>query len=281
MIGIKKRSLHPLTLLTGLMFLQSLAGDIAHAARIADNVAFPERFMIRLASYSVQDADTDMAVFSSLGIGTGFSFADDLGGDDSVTIPRIDGHYRFNSRHRIEFSSFRIERDGRNLLAIELDIGDQTYSVGETVISDIDYELFKVGYAYSFYHSSSVELSVSAGLNVTTYEFDYQLDDGSSADSSEASGPLPMFGLRMSYAINPRWSVHYLSEAFFINIGDDLEGSFQNFELNAEYRFQNNLVLGAGITRFSTNLDARDSDWNGRLADSHRGLLIYGSYHFR
>ena len=268
-----------LPVITVVIFSALLPGKTP-AAGAFENVAFPDKFMIRLASYSVQNADTDMTVLSSTGVGTGFSFADDLGGDENITIPRLDAYYRFNSRHRIEFSSFRIERDGKDLLAIELDIGDQTFSVGDVVVSDINYELFKIGYAYSFYHSPGVELSVTAGLNVTTYEFNYQLEDGSSADSSEATGPLPMFGLRMSYAINPKWSLHYLSEVFFINIGDDFEGSFQNLELTVEYRFQNNLVLGAGATRFSIDVDAADSDWNGRIVDSHGGLLVFGSYYF-
>lgn len=258
-----------------------LLGNLAftRTAVAAENHVFPDKFMFRLAAYSIRDADTDMTVLSGDGVGTGFSFTDDLGGDDELTIPRIDGYFRFKKNHRIEFSHFRVERDGRRVLTIELDIGEETYSVGDTVLSDINYELFKIGYAYSFYHASNLELSLTAGLNVTTYEFDYQLVDGSSADSSNATGPLPMFGLRMSYALSPRWSIHYLSEVFFINIGDELEGSFQNFELSLEYRLQNHFALGAGITRFSTDLETRDSEWNGRLTDSHSGVLIFANYY--
>jgi len=249
------------------------------AAAAGGDSGFSDRFMFRLTSYSVQDADTDMTVLSSDGIGTGFSYSDDLGGDDNATIPRIDVQYRFNKNHRIEFTHFRVERDGRKLIEIDLDIGDESYSVGDTVLSSINYELFKLDYAYSFYRSPSVELSVSAGLNVTTYEFDYERADGSSADNSDATGPLPMFGLEMSYKISPKWTLHYLSEAFFISIGDELEGSFQNFELNIEYRIHKHFVLGGGAARFSTDLDASDSDWNGRLSDSHRALLLYASYY--
>jgi len=246
----------------------------------AQQQAFPERFMLRLSSYSVSNADTDITVLSSSGIGTGISFVDDLGGDNSVNIPRIDGYYRFNERHRIDFASFRIERDGRNLLSIDVDLGEQNYSVGETVVSDINYDLFKIGYAYSFYHSPSVELSFTAGLSITTYEFNYELADGSSTDTSEVTGPLPMFGLRMAYAIDEHWSIHYLAETFFIEIGDEFEGAFLSYELDVRYRFDNNFVLGAGITRFSIDLNADDSDWNGRIADNHRGLLVFGSYNF-
>ncbi|MDH3762656.1 MAG: DUF481 domain-containing protein [Gammaproteobacteria bacterium] len=238
-----------------------------------------ENFMIRLVSYSVENADTDMTVLSDDNIGTGFSYADDLGGDTRTIVPRLDMYYRFNDRHRIEFSNFKYERDGRQLLAIDIDIEDQTYSIGETVVSDITYELLKIGYAYSFYHSTEVELSFTAGLNITSYDFNFELADGSQADSSRVNAPMPMFGLRMSYAINPRWSVHYLAETFFIEVGDSLEGAFLAYELDLQYRFSNNFTLGFGVSRFSMDLDANDDDWNGKIADSHRGVLLFASYY--
>lgn len=245
----------------------------------SSELAFPEKFGIRLAYYSVRNADTDLTVLSDINIGTGFSFVDDLGGDDDVNLPRLDAFYRFNEVHSIVFSTFRIERDGFNRLTIDLDIGDESYSVGETVVSEINYELFKLGYALTFYHSSEAELSLTMGLNMTDYEFNYELVDGSSADSSEASGPLPMFGIRMSYAITPRWSLHYLTEVLFLET-DDAEGSFQNYELDLRYRWNHNFVLGAGLARFSIDITSEHSDWNGKIADTHQGYLFFAGYSF-
>ncbi len=276
---IESRRFRLLKLPVGITLLVNLLALSGMGVEAAEMLAFPEKFVIRLSSISIQDADTDLTVLSSSNIGSGFSFVDDLGGDDRVTIPRIDGYYRFNPMHRVEFGTFRIERDGRNLLTIDLDIGDETYSVGDTVISNINYELLKIGYAYSFYHSQAVELSVTAGLNMMNYEFDYELVDGRSADSSEASGPLPMFGIRVSYAINPRWSIHYLFEVLFVEAGD-AEGSFQNYELDIRYKLNENFMLGAGLTRFSIDVTTKDSDWDGRIADIHHGIVVSGHFFF-
>lgn len=271
-----------------LAFASSLAGlsmillsaPVEGLAAEHENLAFPEKFMIRLASYSVQDADTEIAVANSAsGIGVGYSFSDDLGGEDHVTIPRIDAYYRFNERHRIDFSTFTIKRDGRKVLDIDIDLEDQTFTIGENLISDIEYSLFKVGYGYTFFHSDRVELGFSAGLNVTGYDFAFELADGTRGSTADASGPLPMFGLRMSFLMNENWSLHYISESFYIEIDDALKGSFTNTEIDIEYRLGKSFVLGAGITRFSTDLTADDSNWEGRITDSHRGLLVYGSYY--
>ncbi len=227
----------------------------------------------------MRNADTDLTVLSEVNIGTGFSFVDDLGGDDDVDLTRLDLFYRFNDRHRIEFSSFSIDRDGFNRLTIDIDIGEQSYSVGETVISKIEYELLKVGYAFSFYRSEDAELSFTAALNQTTYEFDYQLVDGSSADTSKASGPLPMLGFRMGYAFNRKWSMHYLTEVLFYET-HDVDGSIQNYELDFRYRWNKSLMLGAGVARFSIDVTSEDDDWDGRIADTHQGYLLFAGYYF-
>lgn len=278
MHSFKRDSYRSTAALCALLALSGMPGIGQEPVLADEHLAFPEKYGFRLAYYSVQKADTNITVLSSQGLGTGFSFVEDLGGEDSVAIPRLDGFYRFNDKHRIEFGYFTIEREGRDVLAIELDIGDQTFTVGETVISDIKTELFKVDYAYSFYRSRQVELSVSAGLNFTTYEFEYALADDSSAESTNASGPLPMFGLRLGYAITDRWRLNFISEAFYIKLADEFDGSFQYSEINLQYRFSNNLALGGGVTRYSTDLKAKDDDWKGSLADNHRGLMVYASY---
>lgn len=260
--------------------LFTLAFANTAVADASENQAFPDKFMFRLAWYSIQDAETDFTILSQDGFGTGLSYADDLGGDSDDTIPRLDIYYRLNDRHRIDFSYFKIERDGRKRLEIAVEIEDQVYSVGETVVSSISYELFKLGYIYTFYHSPQVELGVTTGLNVTTYDFDFELIDGSSESKSEATAPLPMFGLKMSFAINSRWSLHYLSEIFFIEIGDSFEGVFLNNELDLEYRFENSFALGLGFTRHSVDISSDDDDWQGEINDSAKGVLIFASFYF-
>lgn len=256
------------------------AGFSSTAVAEDEKLAFDDRFTFRIASYSVQNADTDILVADSdTGIGVAYSFTDDFGGEDSATVPRIDVSYRFNDAHRLDFATFEIDRSGREVLLLEVDLGDQSYSIGETLVTDIDYKVFRVSYGYSFYRSDRVELGISAGLHLTTYDFDYRLEEGSSDDSADATGPLPMFGLRMSYALTPRWGVHFLSESFYIEIDDAYKGSFSISEIDIEYRFNDYFTLGAGIARFSTDLDADDSGWKGSITDSHRGILGYATFY--
>ncbi len=256
-----------------------LSGNTANAQE-AKSVANPDKYMIRLSAYYVDRASTSFLILDSNGLGARVSFDKDLGGDTTDSDARIDGYYRFNDRHRLEFGRFAVDRDGVTTLTGGLKIGDEEFFFDETIISNIKYTITKVGYAYSFYHSPEVEMTLVAGLNITDYEISYRNDDSTTSGASGVTAPLPLFGLQMTYAFSPKWSVHYLSEVFYIDIEDTLKGTLLNSELVWEYKAFKNFAIGAGTTRVSTDFDVDDDDWQGSFSDSHRGYLLYGKLYF-
>jgi hypothetical protein len=245
------------------------------------NLAFPDTWMVRLGAYFVDGADTQFSVASNFLIGTVIDYSRDLGGESRATIPRIDAYYRFNERHRIDFTSFSIDRTGTRTLDIDppVVINGEDFS-GGTINSDINYRLYKVGYAYSFYHSSQVELSLSAGLDITTYDLKFDNGNGNKAETSGFTAPLPMFGLRMGYAITPKWAVHYVAETFFIDFENSVKGALFNYEINTEYRLFKNFAIGGGIARLGSALEINKTDWQGKVSDSYRGYTLFGTFYF-
>jgi hypothetical protein len=256
-----------------------LSGSAIAADEEETTVAFPDKYMVRLGAYIVDGSDTQFSVSGSV-LGTVIDFSRDLGGESRDTIPRVDAYYRFNPRHRIDFTSFSIDRKGSRTLAIDVTIDDKTYSVNETLNSDIKYTLYKLGYAYSFYHSPKVELSVTAGLNFTSYDFKFSDTTGANAEAAGFTAPLPMFGLRMGYAITPKWSVNYVAESFFIEFEDKIRGALINYELNTEYKLFKNFAIGAGLARIGSSLEVSDDDYRGKVSDSYRGYTVFGSFYF-
>ena len=245
-------------------------------------VAFPDKYMVRIGSYIVDGADTQFSVTSDIGgLGTVIDYSRDLGGESRETIPRIDAYYRFNPRHRIDFTAFSIDRQGSRTLAIDppITIDGVDYS-GGTLNSEIKYTLYKLGYAYSFYHSSKVELSITAGLNFTDYDLQFSDTTGANTSTAGVTAPLPMIGLRMGYAITPKWSVNYVAESFFIDINDKLRGALINYELNTEYKLFKHFAIGAGFARIGSSLEVNDNDWKGSVSDSYRGYTIFGTFYF-
>ncbi len=243
--------------------------------------AFTDKWMVRVGSYIVDRADTTFSINSALGgLGTTIDYSKDLDGEDSDTIPRIDAYYRFNPRHRIDFTAFTIDRAGQRTLDTSITIEGTTYNVSETLTSDIKYSLFKLGYVYSFYHSSKVELGISAGLNITKYDLKLEVDSGGKAEAANTTLPLPVFGLRMGYAITPKWYVHYVTESFFIDVEDKFKGALLNYELNTEYKLFKHFAIGAGFARIGMHGEIDDDNWRGAVTDTYSGMTLFGTFYF-
>ena len=267
-----------------LPFLAVVASLSVSQSAVADDEpvsSFPDKWMIRAGAYVVDGSNTQVSVNSDVGgLGTTIDYQRDLGGEDGDTIPRVDAYYRFNDKHRIDFTTFSISRRGERTLAIDIDLGDQDFTFGETVNSEIDYALYRLGYGYSFYHSPETELTFTVGLNLTEYDLKFELDDGSKSESAGVTVPLPVVGLRMGYLITPKWLVRYVSEAFFIEIDDAFRGAIINFELSTEYRIFKNFALGVGLARIGINAEVDDDKWRGQVTDSYRGYTAYGTLYF-
>ncbi len=265
--------------LTAVLFFSTIASNLM-AEETSIEAEYPDKIMFRLGAYVVGDARTNFTILSDAGIGAGINFEDDLGGDTRDTIPRLDAYYRFNDNHRIEFTAFNVDRDGRKTLTVDLTIGNETYLASETVQSSIDYTLYKIGYAYSFYHSPDVELSLSAGLNITKYDYSFNTVGGGKNEADGVTAPLPVFGLLLDYTIAPRWHLNYRAESFFIEIENSYRGSLLINEVSIDYRIFKNFAIGAGIARQSIDLEIRDDKWDGSMTDSYRGLTAYGTLYF-
>ena len=259
----------------------SFTSQYAFAAEETLTTAFSNQYMIRAGAYFVDSANTQFSVNSTSGpgLGTTLDFKKDLGGDERNTIPRIDAYYRFNNKHLINFTAFSFTRNGNRTLTGEINIGDDTFTVNETLKSEIKYTFYKVGYGYSFYRSPEVELRFTAGLNITKYDFTFEDESGVKSETAGVTVPLPVFGLRMGYLLSPKWSTQFSVEAFAINIDDKFKGSLLDFQINAEYRLFKNFALGAGIASLS-NADVTSDDWRGTVGDRYAGFTAFGTLYF-
>jgi len=108
-----------------------------------------DQFKFSIGSYFT-DYDSEFVLSSSkLGIGSNISFEDDLGLEESNTLVRLDGHYRFFAKHRMEFSYLDLSRDGSTVTTRPLIIDDTFFRRGSTLHTTFDYQVLKLAYAYS------------------------------------------------------------------------------------------------------------------------------------
>ncbi len=90
-------------------------------------------------------------------------FSKTLGGDNSTDAFRIDTLYRFNERHALGLSWYRVGLGGQKTLNEQIQIDDNTINAGASVNSSLNLNLYRLIYNYSFYRTDKVELAVSPG----------------------------------------------------------------------------------------------------------------------
>ncbi len=247
----------------------------------ADEEAFPDRFMLRLGGYQIGNADTIVRLdANNLPVGTYVDFSDTLGGDSRATVVRLDGLYRFNEHHAIDFSWYDLKFTGSRALNQDITWNGITYTLGTQVDSELRFDVYKLNYQYSVYHTKDVELGVLAGLHVMKAFASINASGINQAQSGSITAPLPLVGLFAEYNFTPRFSAFYSYQSFFIDYQDKVRGGLQDFLFGLEYRLFRHFSVGAAYNRFNLNLKLKGDNQTLYVDSGWNGGMLYGALYF-
>jgi len=242
---------------------------------------FPDRFMLRLGGYRVQNADTIMRLdANNLPIGTYIDFQNTLGGETTKTVLWLDGLYRFNNKHALAFSWYDLRFRGSRVLGQDIEWGGVTYPLSTPVNSELKFDVYKISYQYSVYHNDEVELGASFGFHVMTTFASIAATNINQADSQSITAPLPVWGLFATYHFTPRFSAFYSYEAFYINYQNTVRGGLEDFLIGLEYRLFRNFSLGAAYSRFDLNFKLEGDNKTLYMNTNWNGGMLYGAVYF-
>lgn len=250
--------------------------------------SMPDKFKITLGGYSVFRYDGTMSLTDpSIGAGISISPEDTLGLDNEQSVLRLTGYYRFTKEHALSYSWYRISSQGNKTLTKEFEWLDEdgnqiTIPVGAKVDSSIDYNIFKVGYLWSFHHTDKVELALGAGLHLTRFAVGLRADTTSSGGEVQdvaVTVPLPVISLALNYAVTPKFHWSIKSEAFALNY-EDWNGIYTDVTLTMEYRTFENVGLGIGLGSNSLKVTEDTSEHKFIFDNRITGALIYAAAYF-
>ena len=131
----------------------------------------------------VTNRDSHVRLDSSRGQGTDISVEDDLGFDPHVTVARLDGHFWFNERHRIDATYFDLNRSAEHKVDRTINFGDTTYTINTTVNGEQDFQIVKLDYTYALLVPDRGFLGLTGGLYVSQSK--YSLRAGSASGESQ------------------------------------------------------------------------------------------------
>jgi len=247
-----------------------------------------ERFKLRVGGFLIDRFDTTARFDSTqFPIGTLIDLEENFNVDSSETALRIDGFYRFNNRHRIDWTYYRSRRSGAAIATQEYIIGDPDDPEGGFVIprdsriqTQWNFDLLKIGYAYSFLNKRRYEMFIGTGLNIRNLDIaiSYQaaISTFSDNDSFDGEGliPLPTAVIGGRWNLTEKWQSIFRYEFFLLQVGD-FSGSQQDFQLLFEHSTFKHVGFGLGLNSIDTNIRARDENIRGEFDSRILGLLGY------
>ena len=247
-----------------------------------------DKFYISAGAYSVLRYESAVSLTeTNLGAGISISPRDTLGLDGEQTVFRLDGLYRFNARHAMTFSWFRINSDASKALADDIEWVDENgdtviIPTGTSVNSSLGYDIYKLGYLWSFYRSDKVELAAGAGLHMAEVRFGLDVDSaiiGSELRTAKSNLPMPVLSFMLDYNVTPRFDWFLKTQLFALDLGE-WRGVYSDIELGMKYQLFEHIGIGAGIG--SNGLDVVREYDDSRFEYENRvaGLHFFVSANF-
>jgi len=251
-----------------------------------------ERFKIRIGGFLIDSFDTTARFDSTqFPVGTLIDLEGNFNLESSQTVLRIDGFYRFNNRHRIDWTYYQSRRSGTSIATQEYVIGDPDDPEGGFIIpkdariqTQWNYDLLKVGYAWSFLHKRRYEMFIGAGLNIRNLDIDisYQATISTFSNNDSFSGdgiiPLPTAVIGGRWNLSEKWQSIFRYEFFMLELGD-YRGNQQDFQLLFEHSTFKHVGFGLGINTVDINMRAQDEQIRGEYDSRILGLLGYVKFY--
>lgn len=246
------------------------------------------KFKLTVGGYSVFDYESAMSLTATnVGVGVSISPRDTLGLDGEETVFRLGGRYRFNSNHALTFSWYKISADSNKTLLDDIEWVDEdgntiVIPTGTSVGASLEYDIYKIGYLWSFYRSDKVELAAGAGLHLADVGVGLTIESGvidAKLRTAKSSLPMPVVSFMIDYKVTPRLGWFLKTQLFALELGE-WRGLYSDIQLGMEYRPFEHFGFGAALG--SNGLDIAQETDNARFSFDNRvtGLHFFVSANF-
>ncbi len=268
-------------------FLLLILCSIFTTTATANDVNSPwEKYSLSLGGF-LANIDTT----ARLGVGGGntgieFDLEDATGLETSSTVFRADGLMRLGEerKHRLDFSYFFYDRKATKILQRDIDFGTlPTLSVGATVTTEFNIQIYKLNYSYSLIRDNRFDISAGLGVYVMPIKMAISTAAGQ-AESKSFTAPLPAISLRMDFAITPKLFLRQSAELFYLTY-NQFKGGMLDLTVGLEYKVHEKIGLGLAVDSFHLGLEADGEDYpaidlTGAVKFSYTGVMLFAKYYF-
>jgi hypothetical protein len=212
---------------------------------------------------------------SETDLGTLFSPEDDTGLPDTKGAGSLDLMFRMGERHRIHANYYQQVRHGSQVLAGEIQFGEESYFQDEQVSSSMDLRRLEVSYTYSLLKRERIEFGLGRGLQMVQISGSLESEDRFVKDELSISGPFPVAVADVSWRVLRRLSLngsfHWIDAK-----ADEFDAYYSSWSADLQYRLKSNVALGLGYSAIHYRMESEDSeDFTGYFSLKYQGPLAF------
>jgi hypothetical protein len=220
---------------------------------------------------------TTMQINSPVLVGGTLDLEDLLGVNSKSFVGRLDAHYSFNRKHRVNLAYFDIRRSGSRAINEEIDVGGITIPAGQ-VDTFFNTQVLKLAYRYNFVTDYRTVIGVSGGFHTMKIDTGVRATAGSLDEqtSVKATAPLPLLGIHGSYALSDKWRLVAGVETLRVAL-DNFEGFVIDTNLNVEHDTWKHIGWGVGFNSFrlAAEIEDKNSDLTANVNYGYSGVMLY------
>lgn len=257
----------------------ALAGSMIAAPLLAQQAGWTthpvlqDRWTFHLGVYSPKVNTTFRLNGTGGQLGTEVNAEEDLGLRERNDMPAFLASVRLGERWKLEFEYLSLERENAHTLSRTINWGDNTYTIGGTVNSSFNTDIYRLSIGYSFVKDAQKEFGAVLGLHAT--DILARINAAAvGAEEGDVLAPLPTIGFYGAYAPTPRWLVSGRVDVFSLKY-EEFDGRLINTTLGVDYRFWRNLGVGAAWRYIDYDLSVTASRLNGAVDYRFSGPLLY------
>jgi hypothetical protein len=234
------------------------------------------------AGIFILTTDTTVRIDGTAVTGKDFNLERDLGLTSNNSF-RVDGYWRFATRHKIRFEYFDEVRSAEHTISKDIVFGDTTFPVDTTLNARVKQVTLEAAYEYGFLRGEKYELAGSVGIHDMYYKLSAsavgETTNASASARADVNGPLPVIGLHYLWQFTPEWNLDALIQLFMIKV-NPYDGTLQDYNLSVAYMPTKHFGAGLGWNQFILRAGVNSPDFNGHLSSRYGGLRLFVKFSY-
>ncbi|RZJ01398.1 MAG: hypothetical protein EON90_03060 [Brevundimonas sp.] len=256
------------------------AGVASLAATSASAQALDERFWLEGSGY-FPGIETKLNVSRPGQPGTDIDAENDLGMDDTDTLPAIYGGWRMSPRWILAGEFYALDREANVTLGRTIEFDGATYPVGVSVDSKIASNIYRLTVGYSFIRNDVSELGASIGLHATDFETELtgEAQVGPAVRqvvtrNRNFLAPMPTIGVYGTYEVSPKVVLNGRVDFLSLEV-DNYGGGITNAQASVAYRFTRNFSAGLAWRYVAYDLQVEKTEYNADIDYNFSGPSVF------